>query len=151
MVQAPVRVRQSETGKAEALPDPWKTGIVQGIPGNILPPETAEKESEVTAGFQAPAGLVQATPNLFHIGTLLDDRLRLRMPIEVVMEQEGDWYIVKCEYAGEFGYGLSPLAAVDDLRLTLSELYWTLEEEQERLSPNLRDVRKRLSELIEKQ
>ena len=90
----------------------------------------------------------QATPQRFTISTLLDDRLILRMPIEVEIEKENETYIAKCDVFEEFGYGDDPMTSVIDLQQTLAELYWTLKEEQNRLGPYLTQIWNRLQEVI---
>ncbi len=76
-----------------------------------------------------------ATPKQFYVGSLLDDRLRLRQTIKVRIMQEGDSFIAFCKKFEEYGYGDDPMSAVDDLRQAISELYWTLKEEKGKLGP----------------
>lgn len=112
-----------------------------------LPPGIGE-EPLVTIEIQpTPVGERAKLPT--SIASLLDDRLRLRSPVDLELEQEGGFHIAKCQEFEEFGYGKSPMEAVDDLRLTLAELYWTLKEEQAQLGPSLRDLWQRLNEKVE--
>ena len=87
-------------------------------------------------------------PKTIVIGSLLDDRLRMTADVSVDLEVEGGDYIANFEGIQEFGYGLSALEAVDDLRKTLSELYWSLNEEGE-LGSDLQIVREKLNDLIQ--
>ena len=145
-VKAPWSYRPTaEVGQAQAPVAPWPTEIVEKTPATILP----LKKARISTKDKAKPQRLQATPRELQIGTLLDDRLRLKMPISTQIEQEGDFYIAKCEYIGEYGYGESPMEAVDDLRLAMAELYWTLKEEYERLAPNLVQIWNRLCELID--
>ena len=82
------------------------------------------------------------------IGSLLDHRLRMREPLTLELEQEGEFYIAKCDELNEFGYGTDPIAAVQDIRKTTAELYWSLKEDQERLGTDLASTWQRLSELV---
>lgn len=149
-IGAPWRVKQTEPGRAEAPMPPWSLGHGE-IRSTMLPPESPEPiEEEVVPDVKPPSLPRQATPRVFEIGTLLDDRLRLRIPIKVELEREGDFYIVRWGDVDEFGYGHDPMLAVDDLRLTLAELYWTLDKEQERLSADLATVWDRLRDVIER-
>lgn len=143
-------VREGETGLSEAISEPWQPDVVEEIPGRLLPMSTEEVEEQPRVPrVRKPSSPPKATPPMLKIGTLPDDRLRLRAPIEVQIDKEDDWYIAKCKQLSEFGYGFSPMAAVDDLRATLVELYWTLEEEQQKLGSDLAIVHKQLCGLIE--
>lgn len=76
------------------------------------------------------------------VGSLLDDRLRLLQPIEIRLTREDGVSIATADDIDEFGYGLHPLDAVDDLRQTIAELYWSLKSEagQNRLGADLSKV-----------
>jgi hypothetical protein len=89
-----------------------------------------------------------AVPLRVTIQSLLDRRLNMVEPLTLLIEQEGEFYIVQCEELKEFGYGYDPMDAVDDFRQTVSELYWALKEEQERLSPELYRIWERLTQII---
>jgi hypothetical protein len=143
-----LRVRQPEAGKAMAPAAPLPEGVMGRVTGGVLP-EEVEEDLGITGSIQTPPSTVQATPNLVHVGTLLDDRLRIKGPIDAEIETEGDFYIAKCEYVIEFGYGQSPMEAIDDLRLTLAELYHVLSQERERLAPGMAETWERLREVIE--
>jgi len=96
--------------------------------------------------FQPEVGA--AAYDQIEIGSLLDDRIRLRSSIIIDMEQEGEFYIAKYDDLNEMGYGTDPIGAVEDLRQTLAELYWGLKENRERLGRDLSDTWRRLSELV---
>ena len=83
------------------------------------------------------------------IHSLLDPRLKLKRPIAIALERENEFYIASCNEFEEFGYGYDPTQAIDDLRQTLAELYWTLKEDQDRLSPHLARLWNRLQRVIE--
>lgn len=84
------------------------------------------------------------------LGSLLDDRLRLRVPVTVRIEREGEFYTAICDELEEFGYGYHPLDAVDDFRRTLAELYWALSKDEARLAPGLTQIWQRLTQVIQK-
>ncbi len=79
-------------------------------------------------------------PSELLVGALLDSRLRLVVPLSVSVERENDEYIAHCEVVEEFGYGSEPLEAVDDLRRTVAELYWTLAGGRDRLAPGMERI-----------
>ena len=135
-----LRMRQLESGRtgAESLSAPL---------GNILPIQE-EIEEEITVQIQYQIA-DKATPRVLYLAILPDDRLRMKAPVEVEIEQEGEFYIARCNYLNEFGYGESPTEAIEDLQLILVELYWTLKAEQEKLGPSMIEIWKRLHELIE--
>jgi hypothetical protein len=92
--------------------------------------------SRITEGV-SNVDIGSAAHEKIQIGSLLDNRLRMREPLTLVMEQEGEFYIAKCEELNEFGYGTDPIGAVQDMRNTIAELYWELKESQARLGSDL--------------
>ncbi len=149
VTQSPMHVRQRSTGSTNVPDTPWRGTITKKIPVFLPPIQSQEEEGEIAVEISSPTRSVQATPQLLQIGTLLDDRLRLKRPLEVEIEQEGNSYIAACRYVDEFGYGESPMMAIDDLQATLAELYWALKEDQKRLGPHLAQIWERLREAVE--
>ena len=94
-------------------------------------------------------GVTDGLPEVFMIGNLLDDRLRLLAPLGIHWEKEGEHYIASCEEFAQFGYGDDALQAVDDLRQSLAELYWTLKSSQRSLSKGLAQIWEHLQEVIQ--
>jgi hypothetical protein len=82
------------------------------------------------------------------VSALPDDRLRLVEPlfVEVIKNQRG--YVAECEKLDEFGYGDDIIDAVEDLRETVCELFWALQNEGT-LSPGLLALAHTLKRLIE--
>jgi len=136
-------------------------------PGIVKEPERTEtwfRDKRFLSGFEPkeprisredawnviaqPKGKGSAVPLRVVIQSLLDRRLSMVEPLTVLIEQEGEFYIAQCEELEEFGYGYDPIDAVDDFRQTVAELYWTLKEEQERLSPGLHRIWERLTQII---
>lgn len=118
-------------------------------PTAIALPPSEEVIESMPAPQMVDAEPQQATPPGFVVGTLLDDRLRLSTPLQVEIERENEWYVAECEALDEFGFGADPMSAVDDLRQTLAELYWTLKEEQHRLAPGIAETWLRLRGVIQ--
>jgi hypothetical protein len=94
------------------------------------------------------ASLGSAVHNQIEIGSLLDNRLRMREPLILEIEREEEFYIAKSKELNEFGYGMDPISAVQDMRNTLAELYWQLKENQDRLGSDLARTWERLSSLV---
>ncbi len=100
---------------------------------------------DVFPPFVQPGGsfdLQKVTPLPEHckLGRLRDGRLRVVEAIEVKLMREGDKYVVESPELNEFGFGDNPFEAFEDLQETIAELFLTLEEEQERLGPDLSSV-----------
>jgi len=114
----------------------------------LLPP-AQEEDDDIHVAIQTSATLTRATPKELEIGTLLDDRLRVKKAINIAMEQEGETYIARCDSLDEFGYGETPFDAIDDLRIVIAELYWTLKAERGNLSSDMARLWECLGELIE--
>lgn len=132
-------IRQLEPGTAETH-DQWRfIPLPSESEGQGLPPEEP----------WATVDQISAELPTVVIESLFDDRLLLRVPVTLELEQEGNFYIAKCDEFEEFGYGGNPFQAVDDFRQTLAELYWTLKEEQSRLAPGLAGVWQRLNQVVQ--
>lgn len=102
-------------------------------------------------GHKQPASWVvleSRVPAAITIGSLLDDRLRLSRPLSITIEREGEFFIANCGILEEFGYGHDHIWAVDDLRQTLSELYWSLKASPS-LAPGMSSLWQELQEMIE--
>jgi len=134
-----LRIRQSESGKTEP-----ELSTPSGKP---LPTQKEEGDGITTEVQFATAA--KATPGILQLATVPDDRLRMKAPIEVKIEQEGEFYIARCDDLNEFGYGESPTEAIEDLQLVLVELYWALKAERGKLGPDIARVQKRINKLIQ--
>lgn len=84
------------------------------------------------------------------LGTLSDGRVRLSSPFKVVFVRDEDKIVAEATEISEFGFGNDFSEALLDLQHTISELYFTLESEQERLGPDLQNIRAILQHKISK-
>ena len=84
------------------------------------------------------------------LDTLRDVRLRVVEPIQVVPMLEGGEHVVEATELNEFGFGETLSEALADLQAAVAELYFTLEEDQDRLGPDLSSVWDVLSRKIRK-
>lgn len=150
MVETLVRVRQSGSGVTETPLEPLPIDrTLRSIPGSLLPVQKEEELPSINGAFEYLTVTVKATPKRMQIGTLTNDQLRLKKSIEVEIEQEGSDYIANCVYLDEFGFGESPMQAVDDLRSAIVELYCELKEKRAELGAGLLETLTHLEELIE--
>ena len=93
---------------------------------------------------------LEPAPTRILLGTLGDGRLRVRSPISVVLTTENQDHIAEAEELNEFGFGKNPSEAIADVRRALAELYFTLEQEQGRLGPDLVTIWDALRSKVEK-
>ena len=132
---------------------------VQLLPlGNTVAREVSEDAPIVeTRGFlQAESTVVQllgvdrgpVVCNTIQIGSLLDQRLRMRLPLTINIKREDQFYVAKCEGLSERGYGTDPIIAVQDMRKNIANLYWRLKEDQPRLGQDLATTWQKLSEIV---
>jgi hypothetical protein len=84
--------------------------------------------------------LALAMPREILLGTLRDGRLRIISPLQLKLTYEGKHTIAEAVEVDEFGFGENISEAISDLQRTISELYFTLEQEQERLGVDLQRV-----------
>ena len=89
-------------------------------------------------------------PETFTLDSLRDGRLRVVEPIGVLPMFEGGKHVVEAPELNEFGFGDNLSEALSDLQAAIAELYFTLEDEQERLGPDLSSVWAELSQKVRK-
>lgn len=87
-------------------------------------------------------------PDEILLGSLRDARLRVRSPLQVRFAKEGQHVIAEAVGLGEFGFGKNPSEALVDLQRAVVELYLTLEQEQDRLGPDLQRTWLKLQEMV---
>ena len=123
--------------------------VSHGSPLGSLP--TVEVESYFRGLDTEAADIVTPTAvahTQIQIGSLLDHRLRMLEPVTLELEQEGEFYVAKCDDLDEYGYGFDPISAVQDIRKTIAELYWQLKDDRDRLGSGLARTWQRLTELV---
>ena len=128
-------------------------------------PGIAEQDGELVAvqgGFQIIQRITALIPaeysGLFtpaltteiQLGFLRDGRLRLREPLKVTVTSEEGQVIAESGEINEFGYGPNLTEAVKDLQHAIVQLYFTLEEDQDRLGRDLQLVWEILKPKIQK-
>ena len=156
MTLMPSEVRVLEPGTADARESQDDIGVsMGGDPTSAeeltyvgLGPIELVSQYQPTLASEPIADLGSAAHDQIEIGSLLDNRLRMRESITLVMEHEGEFYIAKCDELNEIGYGEDPISAVQDIRNTIAELYWQLKENEERLGTDLAITWQRLSALV---
>lgn len=79
-------------------------------------------------------------PDHIFLGTLRDGRLRVQSPITVKITKENQHVIAEATELDEFGFGANLPEALRNLQRAIIELYLTLEEGKDRLSPDLQRV-----------
>ena len=116
-------------------------------------PVAATKSGEAPAKVipfpQVATAKGPATPHSFLVGALPDWRLRLRRPMTVVIEKDDAFWLATVRDLEEFGYGPDPMSSVEDLQMTIVELYWSLKADKNRLSANLKEIWGKLQDLVE--
>jgi hypothetical protein len=92
--------------------------------------------------------VLEDPPTTFRLGRLSDARLRVVEPFEVLMSKEGSDFIAEASEINEFGFGESYRAAVTDLQRAITQLFFSLQHDSERLGPDLSATLTTLSEKI---
>lgn len=82
--------------------------------------------------------------------SLTDGRLRLREAIAVKVLEESGQIIAAAEELNEYGSGDSQAEAITELQYAIADLYFSLEEDKDRLGPGLQKVWETLQVKIEK-
>jgi hypothetical protein len=102
--------------------------------------ESAAYRRHAAEFVMAAAPLGVAFPAEIQLGALRDGRLRVVQPFRVRFSSEGPQVIAEALEVDEFGFGSNPSEALTDLQRALAALYLSLEEEQQRLGPDLARV-----------
>jgi hypothetical protein len=127
----------------------------RGMPVPPAAPETELRSPVVHADAPTPP---REAPELLRRSTVaekllfaptIDGRLKITKPFEVTVERSGGTVTAHVEEIDEFGYGSDSGEALYDLGKTLSELYFSLKEDADRLSPDLHSVWLKLNEHIQ--
>ena len=87
-------------------------------------------------------------PGEIMVSLLLDSRLCVKTPFRVKLEQENNQIIAEAVEFNEFGFGSTVTEAITDLQHAISELYFSLAKEQDRLGPDLQNLRVMLQQNI---
>ncbi len=88
-------------------------------------------------------------PEQVLFGALHDPMLRVRKPIPARIRQYESEMVAVWDAVDEFGQGESISAALDDLGHTISELYHSLNRDQQRLGSDMSRIWSVLKEYIE--
>ena len=84
----------------------------------------------------------------FALDSLRDDRLRVTEPFSVERLEEDGQCVLEATEINEFGFGENLSKAIADLQAAIAELYFSLEEERERLGADLENVWSILSQKV---
>jgi len=113
----------------------------------ILPPQ--EWSDHIVIPILRPKDAANARPESVMFGALRDPRLRLRQPIPLRTEKQGNMISVVWDEIMEFGCGETFSEAVSDFSATIAELFHALTEEDTNLSGELPQTKVILSRYIE--
>jgi hypothetical protein len=102
-----------------------------------------------SAELVADAVVAKAPTTSQRIGTLPHPGLRLRAPLLVEVERQGDQVGVWSPDLEEFGYGSHLTAAIEDFQRGIVELYLELESQGANLAPALAATWERLQQFVE--
>jgi hypothetical protein len=81
------------------------------------------------------------------IASLPDDRLRLMAPLSIEVTRDQSGFIAECKKLDEFGYGSEVIDSVEDLRETICELFWELQDGRD-LAPGLVSLSRTIHDLV---
>lgn len=87
-------------------------------------------------------------PDRMLLGSIGDGRLKVVVPLEVVIKTEDAHVIAEAKAIDEFGFGSTFAEAIRDLQRAVGELYFRLEAEQHRLGPDLERIWRHLTKVV---
>lgn len=139
----------TRSGKSNLTPENPEVGFTGDIPydPSTLEPDLPEDVVDVSITIDTTEEISDGTDE-FLLGTLGHRRLRVHLPFAVKLDTENEDYIAEVEVISEFGFGKSISEAVADLQRAIVDLYFTLEEDQNRLGPDLDSVWRTLQEMV---
>ncbi|HLH04926.1 MAG TPA: hypothetical protein VKX25_19315 [Bryobacteraceae bacterium] len=88
-------------------------------------------------------------PRKIKYAALTDGRLRFKRPIEVDLFKDAGAFVAYCRELEEFGMGDSPQLALEDLSRTLTESFFALTEEKDRLGSDLKHQLSRYEDILQ--
>ena len=88
-------------------------------------------------------------PETMLLGSLRHPTLRLKMPLPVTLSTENEYILVEHNAWGVMGYGTHLTAAIIDLQQTITELFLTLRDEQDKLGGDLPQLWEDMQKMIE--
>jgi len=112
---------------------------------DVLPFVIPRDKLAVTDEFSS---ISPTLPSTMLLGALRDPRLRLLAPLTITFERENNDIVAYCEELEEFGFGTHLTEAIQDLQVTITELYFTLKEDSSGLGSHLTRVWNSLSQKI---
>lgn len=115
-------------------------------------PETPTAAVQIRAVQGRPTMLLEVLPpglpERMALGSLIDRRLRLLRPLEVVVSRREGQVVLESPDLGEVAWGGNLSLALRDLQRAISELYFSLEADRHRLGPDLQKIREHFQGLI---
>ncbi len=144
-------VRLSPGGSAEPPLEAGQSVVSLQVDGSKSVVAVRRREPLAEPGrLQVVGGPVpSATPDRLLLGGLRHPRLRLYRPVSLTVEREDEHVTVWSDLLEEIGYGPHLTAAVEDFQETVSELYFSLKAEQERLGPEMRRLWEMLQGMVD--
>lgn len=116
-------------------------------------PKEQPGDQEMAQSFQDVLRKHDTTPVLpdkMLLGFMRDGRLQVHSPIRVEFIAENDQIVAQAVEFNEFGFGRNWSEALVDLQHAIDELYFTLEEGQDRLGSDLRTMWATLQQKLRK-
>ena len=130
----------SETAEIQRLPEPravnWDNEAV------------ARQKFLEDSLIRLVTPFVPKVPEQLLLGSVRDGRLRVNAPILVKCTRENQDIVAEAVELNEFGFGDNISEALSDLQAAIVELYFTLDQEQDRLGPDLQRTWATLQEKI---
>lgn len=124
--------------------------------GRVLPFKPEKVVNEIDKRFAVPTVRTSGKPrklshrpNRILFGALTDPRVRLKRPISLRISRSKGAVIAYSADLQEFGHGITMSDALDDFSKGLSELFFALSEDDERLGSDLKRLRDTLSHYLE--
>ena len=103
--------------------------------------EEVRAEAELVANLLVPSfALRDGLPASLELAFLRDSRLRVQHPITVCISEDSGQVIAEAEGLDEYGSGANLTEAIADLQHALAELYFALEEQQDKLAAGLQQT-----------
>lgn len=81
-------------------------------------------------------------------GAILHPQIRVVKPLPVDIVSQKDGFVARFKTADEFGTGATVSLALEDLAKTVAELYIQLNEQSEKLGPDLKDLQNKLGRYL---
>jgi hypothetical protein len=125
------------------------TGAQGSIPSSFTQHVHQSDLGSTVEAFIPNTKRVAARPKKILFGVIAHPRLRIKRPIRLEVSRKKGTVVAHCTDLNEFGCGVSMSDALDDFSKGIAELFFSLEQDSDRLGSDLAKLKEKLGRYVE--